>query len=158
MAQKTHQGALNANGLKFAVLVSRFNSSITERLLSGALDALERSGASKDDIEVIWVPGAWELPAAARALVGLRRFDALIALGCVIRGETPHFDYVAGEAARGLGEIASGAGGLPVAFGVLTTNTVEQAAERAGGKAGNKGYDAAVTAIEMANLLKALRA
>lgn len=148
---------MNADGLKFAVLVSRFNSSITERLLSGALDALERSGAKKDDIEVVWVPGAWELPVAARALVGLQRFDALIALGCVIRGETPHFDYVAGEAARGLGEIASSADGLPIAFGVLTTNTVEQASERAGGKAGNKGYDAAVTAIEMANLLKKLR-
>lgn len=150
------EGSLDARGLKFAIVVSRFNSFITDRLLDGALDALSRSGYNVDEIEIVKVPGAWELPVAAKALAGQRRHDAIIALGAVIRGETPHFDYVAGHAASGLAQVQSETG-VPVAFGVLTTNTVEQAIDRAGAKAGNKGFDAAMTAIEMANLLRRLR-
>lgn len=150
------EGSLDARGLKFAIVVSRFNSFITDRLLDGALDALSRSGYNVDELEIVKVPGAWELPVAAKALAGQRRHDAIIALGAVIRGETPHFDYVAGHAASGLAQVQSETG-VPVAFGVLTTNTVEQAIDRAGAKAGNKGFDAAMTAIEMANLLRRLR-
>ena len=150
------EGSLDSRGLKFAIVVSRFNSFITDRLLDGALDALSRSGYNVDEIEIVKVPGAWELPVAAKALAGQRRHDAIIALGAVIRGETPHFDYVAGHAASGLAQVQSETG-VPVAFGVLTTNTVEQAIDRAGAKAGNKGFDAAMTAIEMANLLRRLR-
>jgi 6,7-dimethyl-8-ribityllumazine synthase len=150
------EGNLDASGLKFAVVCSRFNSFITERLLAGALDALKRSGAAEESIEVIKVPGAWELPLAAKALAARKRSDAIIALGAVIRGETPHFDHVAGQAASGLALVQLETG-VPVAFGVLTTNTVEQAIDRAGGKSGNKGYDAAITAIEMADLLRRLR-
>jgi 6,7-dimethyl-8-ribityllumazine synthase len=147
---------VNARGLKFAVLCARFNSSVTDRLLDGALDALKRLGAVEADIEIVRVPGAWELPIAAKAVVLGKKCDAIIALGAVIRGDTPHFDYVAGETARGLMAVQLEMG-IPVAFGVLTTNTVEQAADRAGGKDGNKGYDAAITAIEMANLIRRLR-
>ncbi len=150
------EGNLDARGLKFAVICARFNNFITDRLLSGALDALKRSGAKKDDIEIVKVPGAWELPLAAKAIAGEKRHDAIIALGAVIRGETPHFDHVAGQAAAGLAAVGIETG-LPIAFGVLTTNTVEQAIDRAGGKSGNKGYDAAMTAIEMADLLRRLR-
>ena len=150
------EGSLDARGLKFAIVVSRFNGFITDRLLDGALDALSRSGYNVDELEIVKVPGAWELPVAAKALAGQRRHDAIIALGAVIRGETPHFDYVAGHAASGLAQVQSETG-VPVAFGVLTTNTVEQAIDRAGAKAGNKGFDAAMTAIEMANLLRRLR-
>lgn len=150
------EGSLDSRGLKFAIVVSRFNSFITDRLLDGALDALSRSGYNVDELEIIKVPGAWELPVAAKALAGQRRHDAIIALGAVIRGETPHFDYVAGHAASGLAQVQSETG-VPVAFGVLTTNTVEQAIDRAGAKAGNKGFDAAMTAIEIANLLRRLR-
>lgn len=156
MEYKTYEGHLDASGLKFAIVVARFNSFITERLLAGALDALQRSGASAENIEVVRVPGSWEMPVAARALVETRRFDGIICLGCVIRGETAHFDYVAGEAAKGLGHVASQTG-VPVAFGVLTTNTVEQAIDRAGAKSGNKGFDAAMTAVEMANLMRKLK-
>jgi 6,7-dimethyl-8-ribityllumazine synthase len=150
------EGNLDASGLKFAVICSRFNSFIADRLLAGALDALKRSGAKKGDIEVVKVPGAWELPLVAKTLAAAKRHDAIIALGAVIRGETPHFDHIAAQAANGLAAVGLETG-VPVAFGVLTTNTVEQAIDRAGGKSGNKGYDAAITAIEMADLLRRLR-
>jgi 6,7-dimethyl-8-ribityllumazine synthase len=153
---KPTQENVDARGLKFAVLCARFNSSVTDPLLAGAVDALQRSGASQEDIEIIQVPGSWELPAAAKAIAASRPPDAVIALGAVIRGDTPHFDFVAGEAASGLMAVQLETG-IPVAFGVLTTNTMEQAQDRAGGKDGNKGYDAAMTAIEMANLIRRLR-
>jgi 6,7-dimethyl-8-ribityllumazine synthase len=155
MSQVT-EGNLDASGLKFAIVVARFNSFITDRLLAGALDALKRSGAQADDIEIVKVPGSWELPLTAKTLAAKKQHAAIIALGAVIRGETPHFDYVANQAASGLAAVALETG-VPVAFGVLTTNTVEQAIDRAGGKSGNKGYDAAITAIEMADLLRRLR-
>ena len=157
---KVFEGQLSATGLRFAIIVSRFNSFVTDPLLAGALDALERQGADlKEQVDVVHVPGAWELPIAARAMAEhrIRKPDAIICLGAVIKGDTPHFDYVAGEAARGIAA-ASADTGVPIAFGVLTTNTAEQATERAGGKSGNKGFDAAMTAIEMANLLRKLRA
>jgi 6,7-dimethyl-8-ribityllumazine synthase len=151
------EGGLDAKDLRFAVIVSRFNSFITDRLLDGALAALRKHGAADAAVDVISVPGAWEMPVVAGELVRQKKHDALICLGCVLRGETPHFDYVAGEAAKGLANAGNNAG-VPVAFGVLTTNTLEQAVDRAGAKHGNKGYDAALTAIEMANLLRRLRA
>ena len=150
------EGQLSAAGLRFAIIVGRFNSFITERLLAGALDALTRSGADTELIHIVKVPGSWEIPLVANELARQNRYDALICLGAVIRGETPHFDYVAGEAAKGIGQISM-ATGVPIAFGVLTTNTLEQAIDRAGAKGGNKGFDAAMTAIEMANLLRTLR-
>lgn len=150
------EGNLNATGLKFAIVVARFNSFITERLLAGALDVLTRSGCNPGDIEIVKVPGSWELPIIVKTLAGQHRHDAIIALGAVIRGDTPHFDYIASQAAAGLSQIPLDTG-VPVAFGVLTTNTVEQATDRAGAKSGNKGADAAQTAIEMANLLRRLR-
>ena len=156
MAHKIIEGTFDARGLKFAVVVSRFNSFITDRLLAGALDALTRSGAAEADIEIVKVPGSWELPVTASELARSKRYDAVIALGAVIRGETPHFDYVAGEAVKGLGQVALQTG-VPVAFGVLTTNTLEQAIDRAGAKSGNKGFDAAMSAIEMAHLMRRLR-
>ena len=156
MHPKTIEGGLNAAGLRFAIVVSRFNSLITDRLLDGALDTLARSGARAADIEIVRVPGAYEMPVVVREIARQNRHDGILALGCVIRGDTSHFDYVAGEAAK-VGAAALDSG-IPVAFGVLTTNTLEQALDRAGGKAGNKGADAASTAIEMANLLKKLRA
>ena len=154
---KTIEGGLSAQGLKFAIVIGRFNSFITERLLAGALDALERCGADTTALEIVKVPGAWELPVVIKELARQKRHDAIIALSAVIRGDTPHFDYVAGEAAKGLGHIAADSG-VPVAFGILTTNTLEQAIDRAGAKGGNKGFDAAMTAIEMANLMRQLRA
>jgi 6,7-dimethyl-8-ribityllumazine synthase len=150
------EGDLSAKGLRFAIIVGRFNSFITERLLAGALDALTRSGCPAENVEIVRVPGSWEMPVAARELARAKRHDAIIALGAVIRGDTPHFDYVAGEAARGLARVATETG-IPMGFGVLTTNTVEQAVDRAGAKSGNKGFDAAMSAIEMANLLRRLR-
>src|SRR5438552_14502821 len=153
---QTIEGNLDAKGMKFAIVVSRFNSFVTDKLLDGALGALRRTGASEDDIEVVRVPGSWELPLIVKTLAEQKRHDAIIALGAVIRGDTPHFDYVAGHAASGLAQVQSETG-MPVALGVLTTNTVEQAIDRAGAKAGNKGFDAAMTAIEMANLLRTLR-
>ncbi|MDQ6699561.1 MAG: 6,7-dimethyl-8-ribityllumazine synthase [Acidobacteriota bacterium] len=156
MPPKVIEGHLAAAGLKLAIVVSRFNSFITDRLLAGALDALQRSGGSESDIEIVRVPGSWEMPVAARALAVTKRHEGIICLGAVIRGDTPHFDYVAGETARGLAQVASETG-VPVAFGVLTCNTVEQAIDRAGLKSGNKGFDAAMTAIEMANLLRQLQ-
>ncbi len=152
----TTEGNLDARGLKLAIVVARFNSFITERLLEGAIDAFVRTGGSREDMQLIRVPGAWEMPVVAAELSRQKRHDAIVCLGAVIRGETPHFDYVAGNAATGLARIAAESG-VPIAFGVLTTNTVEQAVDRAGAKSGNKGFDAVMTAIEMANLLKALR-
>jgi 6,7-dimethyl-8-ribityllumazine synthase len=149
------EGNLDASGFKFAIVVARFNSFITDRLLAGALDALKRSGVPADSIEIVKVPGSWELPLTAKTLAVTNRYAAIIALGAVIRGETPHFDHVANQASRGLAAVALESR-IPVAFGVLTTNTVEQAIDRAGGKSGNKGYDAAITAIEMADLLRRL--
>ena len=153
---KPTDAPLNAAGFKFVVVWARFNSAITERLLEGTLDALKRCGAAEQDIEIVSVPGAWELPIAAKAVAAANKPDAIVALGAVIRGDTPHFDYVAGQAASGLMDVQLDTG-IPVAFGVLTTNTFEQASDRAGGKDGNKGYDAAITAIEMANLIRRLR-
>jgi 6,7-dimethyl-8-ribityllumazine synthase len=153
---KVFEGHLSAAGLRFAIVVSRFNSFITERLLGGAMDALQRHGAADDLIDLVRVPGSWEVPLAAGELARQHRYDAVICLACVIRGETPHFDFIAAEAAKGVAHAAAETG-VPVAFGVLTTNTLEQAIDRAGAKSGNKGFDAAMTAIEMANLLRALR-
>ena len=150
------EGQLSAAGLRFAIIVSRFNSFITERLLGGATDALARTGADLDTVDIVRVPGSWEVPFVAAELAREKRYDAIICLSAVIRGETPHFDYVAAEAAKGIAQAASQTG-VPVAFGVLTTNTLEQAIDRAGAKGGNKGFDAAMTAIEMANLLRTLR-
>ena len=133
-------------------MASRFNEPITTKLLAGALDALKRHGAAPDEVDVVWVPGAWELPMAARRLLATDRYDALVAVGAVVRGETPHFDYVAGEAARGLAQ-ASADYDRPIGFGLLTCDTMEQAEERAGGGHGNKGWDAALAALEMADLL-----
>ncbi len=150
------EGQLSAAGLRFAVIVSRFNSFITERLLAGALDALNRTGADAAQTDIVKVPGSWEIPLVAAELARQKRHDALICLSAVIRGETPHFDYVAAEAAKGIAHAAASTG-VPVAFGVLTTNTLEQAIDRAGAKGGNKGFDAAMTAVEMANLMRTLR-
>jgi len=150
------EGNLNAAGLRLAIVVARFNSFITDRLLEGALDAIRRSGGDAGSAEIIKVPGSWEMPLVTAELAGQKRHDAIICLGAVIRGETPHFDYVAGNAASGLANLALQSR-IPIAFGILTTNTVEQAIDRAGAKAGNKGFDAAMTAIELANLLKTLR-
>lgn len=147
---------LSAKGLTFAIVVSRFNEAITERLLGGAVSTLETRGLDSE-LEVWRVPGAWEIPLVAAELTKGGGFDAIICLGAVIRGDTPHFDYVAGECARGLQSVQNQTG-VPMVFGVLTTDTVEQAEERAGGRHGNKGADAALTAIEMARLLRAVRA
>ncbi len=150
------EGKLDAAGLKFGIIVSRFNSFISERLLDGAVDALVRHGAADKNIDVVRVPGSFEIPLAAQRLAEGKKYDAVICLGAVIRGATPHFDYVAAEVAKGVAH-ASMASGVPIAFGVLTTDTIEQAVERAGTKAGNKGFDAAMTAIETANLFRELK-
>ena len=155
MAIKTNEGNLIAEGLKFGVVVGRFNEFISSKLLSGAIDGLIRHGAAEANIEVSWVPGAFEISLAAQKMANSKKFDAVICLGAVIRGSTPHFDYVANEVSKGIAKVSLDLG-LPVIFGVLTTDTIEQAIERAGTKAGNKGYDAAVTAIEMVNLMKVL--
>jgi 6,7-dimethyl-8-ribityllumazine synthase len=144
-------GTPSGAGRRIAVVVSRFNESVTQKLVDGAIDALTRHGTAFDDIDIVWVPGAWELPPAARLLLSSERYDALVALGAVIRGETPHFDYVAGEAARGLAQ-ASADFDVPVGFGLLTCDTMEQAEARSGGAHGNKGWDAALAALEMADL------
>ena len=148
-----HTGSFDGKGRRIGIVVARFNDFITRPLLAGARDCLLRHGVADDHIEAAWVPGAWEIPETLIALARTGRFDALIALGCVIRGATPHFDYVAGHAASGTAAVAA-AHDLPVIFGVLTTDTIEQAIERAGTKAGNKGADAALTALELANLLR----
>lgn len=150
---KTIEGNLIAQGLKFAVINGRFNSLITKQLSEGALDGLRRHGVEESDIEMIWVPGAFEIPLIAQKLAESKKYDGVICLGAVIRGSTPHFDYVCAEVSKGVAS-AGMKTGVPIIFGVLTTDTIEQAVERAGTKAGNKGYDAALTAIEMANLLK----
>ena len=150
-------GTPSGQGRRLAVLASRFNHEITERLVDGALDALVRHGVSSADVDVVWVPGAWELPSAARRLLTSDRYDALVAVGAVIRGETPHFDYIAGEAARGL-SAASAEFDVPIGFGVLTCDTGAQADARAGGAHGNKGWDAALAALEMADLFDRLDA
>ncbi len=153
---RTIEGTLVAPaGAKFAIVASRFNAFIVDHLVSGAVDALVRHGVARENITIAKVPGAWEIPFAAARLASSKKVDAVIALGAVIRGATPHFDYVAGEAAKGVAQ-ASMSSGVPIAFGVLTTDTIEQAVERAGTKAGNKGWDAATTAIEMVALGRAL--
>jgi 6,7-dimethyl-8-ribityllumazine synthase len=144
-----------ATGLKFHIVVGRFNEMISKQLLEGAIDGIVRHGGKESDITVTWVPGAYEIPLVAQTVAAKKQVDAVITLGAVIRGATPHFEYVSGQAARGVGD-ASIKTGIPVIFGVLTVNTIEQAIERAGTKAGNNGYSAAVTAIEMANLMKQL--
>jgi 6,7-dimethyl-8-ribityllumazine synthase len=149
------EGGLSGKGRRFAIVASRFNESLTERLLDGALDALRWAGVRDDDVTIAWVPGAFEIPAAARRLAESRRFDGIIGLGAVIRGETPHFEYVAHECAAGIARIGLETG-VPVSFGVLTTDSIEQAMDRAGGKSGNKGAEAAHCALEMANVLGAL--
>ncbi|KAF0184519.1 MAG: 6 7-dimethyl-8-ribityllumazine synthase [Nitrospirae bacterium] len=152
---KIIEGDLQAKGLKFGIVVSRFNDFITAKLLDGALDALIRHGASEDDIELVRVPGAFEIPLVAKKLAMKGTFNAVICLGTVIRGATPHFDFVAGEVSKGIA-VASLESGVPIAFGVVTTDTIEQAVERAGSKSGNKGWDAAITAIEMAQVINRL--
>jgi 6,7-dimethyl-8-ribityllumazine synthase len=145
-------GNPSGSGRRVAVVASRFNETVTRALVDGALDALVRHGAAFDDVDVIWVPGAWELPLAVRRAMSSERYDAVVALGAVIRGDTPHFDYVAGEASRGLAD-ASRDSDVPLGFGLLTCDTLEQALERCGGVHGNKGWDAALAALEMTDLL-----
>ncbi len=152
---KIIEGKIDASGLKVAIIVSRFNEFITSKLLGGAVDCLRRNNAGEEDITVVWVPGAFEIPVAARRLVEAKKYDAVICLGAVIRGSTPHFDYVAAEVSKGVAQVGLAAS-IPVIFGVLTTDTIEQAIERAGTKAGNKGFDAAMSAIEMCNLFRQL--
>ncbi|RLC22425.1 MAG: 6,7-dimethyl-8-ribityllumazine synthase [Deltaproteobacteria bacterium] len=152
---KVIEGKLLAEGFRFAVIVSRFNDFITSRLVDGAMDALKRHGAVDENVSVVKVPGAFETPVAARKLVESGQFDAVICLGAVIRGATPHFDYVAAEVSKGIAVVALESR-VPVTFGVLTTDNLEQAIERAGSKSGNKGYEAAMAAIEMVNLFKEL--
>lgn len=150
---KFFEGNLIGTGLKMGVVVGRFNEFIGSKLLSGALDAFKRHGLEEDDVEVAWVPGAFEIPLVAQKMAQSGRYDAVITIGAVIRGSTPHFDFVCNEAAKGVSKVALETG-VPTIFGVLTVDTIEQAIERAGTKAGNKGWEAAVTAIEMANLTK----
>jgi len=150
---KFHEAKLIAEGKKFALVVSRFNDFITEKLLSGALDALVRSGAADEDLEVIKVPGAFEIPLVAKKMANTKRFDAVVCLGAVIRGSTPHFDYISAEVSKGVAMVGMESE-IPVIFGVITTDTIEPAIERAGTKAGNKGWSAAIDAVEMANLFE----
>lgn len=152
---KIIEGKLDARGLRFGIVVSRFNSFISDRLVEGALDALVRHGAEADSAQIVRVPGAFEIPMTAKKMVEAARYDAIICLGAVIRGATPHFDYVSAEVSKGIAAVSLDSG-VPVTFGVLTTDNLEQAIERAGSKAGNKGFDAAVSAIEMVNLFKVL--
>jgi 6,7-dimethyl-8-ribityllumazine synthase len=153
---KELQGVLNAKGQKFCILVSRFNDFITGKLLDGAMDALTRSGAKDEDITVVRVPGAFEIPVVAKKAAEGGRYDAIICLGAVIRGATPHFDYVSAEVSKGVASVGMDSG-MPVIFGVLTTDSIEQAIERAGTKSGNKGFEAGMAAIEMVNLFKAMK-
>ena len=152
---KTLEGDFNARGLRFGIVASRFNDFIVDRLLDAAVGTLLKHGVAAGDIEVVRVPGAFETPLAIKKMATSRRYNALIALGCVIRGATPHFDYVAGEATRGIGKV-SASEEIPIGFGILTVDTIEQAIERAGTKAGNKGADAALAAIQMATVLRQL--
>jgi 6,7-dimethyl-8-ribityllumazine synthase len=150
---KIYEGHLLGQGLKFGLVVGRFNEFITNKLYTGAIDALKRHGVEEADLEVAWVPGAFEIPLAAGRMVKMKKFDAVICLGAVIRGSTPHFDYVASEVTKGIAKVGLDSG-VPTIFGVITADSIEQAIERAGTKAGNKGWDAAVTGIEMANLFR----
>ena len=152
---RVHEGKLEAGNRRFAIVVARFNSLITGKLLDGALDCLRRHGCPEDNVEIAWVPGSFELPLMARRLAGTGRFDVVICLGAVIRSETPHFDFVAAEAARGIARVALDSG-TPVTFGVITADDVEQAVNRAGVRSGNRGWDAALNAIEMADLMAGL--
>ena len=152
---KLFEGVLLGKGLKFGVVVSRFNEFITKKLLDGARDALLRHGVSEDDIDIAWVPGSFEIPLVAKTLAQTKRYDAIICLGAVVRGATPHFEYIAAEVTKGIAQVGLETG-LPVNYGVITTDTLEQAIERAGTKAGNKGFDAAVDTIEMVNLLRSI--
>lgn len=149
---KTIEGKLVADGGKYGIIVGRFNEFIGGKLLDGAIDGLKRHGVSEDQIDIVWVPGAYEIPLISKKMALTSNYDAVICLGAVIRGATPHFDYVSGEVAKGIAQVSLETS-IPVIFGVLTTDTIEQAIERAGTKAGNKGFDAALTAIEMTNLL-----
>ncbi len=151
----TYEGSLIGSGLKVGIVISRFNELLSSRLLSGAQDALNRHGIESDDVDVAWVPGAFEIPLVAKRLADTGRYDVVLALGVIIRGGTPHFDYVASEVSKGVAK-ASLDTGVPVMFGVITADTIEQAVERAGTKAGNKGWDAALAGIEMANLLRSV--
>ncbi|MGM0472099.1 MAG: 6,7-dimethyl-8-ribityllumazine synthase [Bacillota bacterium] len=151
------EGKLVGEGLKFGIVIGRFNEFISNKLLSGAMDALKRHNVAEDDVEVAWVPGAFEIPLIAKKMARSGKYDAVICLGAVIRGETPHFDYVCNEVSKGIGKVGLQEE-LPIMFGVITTDTIEQAIERAGTKAGNKGWDAAVSALEMANLITEIEA
>jgi 6,7-dimethyl-8-ribityllumazine synthase len=153
---KTVKGGISTRGLKFGIIVSQFNENVTERLHDGALECLKAHGVTESHVESFSCPGSFELPQVANHLAQSGKYDALICLGCVIRGETPHFEYIAAEAARGIGQVAY-ATGVPISFGVLTTDTPKQALDRAGGRVGNKGWDAALSAIEMANLVAGIR-
>ncbi|MCK4662649.1 MAG: 6,7-dimethyl-8-ribityllumazine synthase [Bacteroidales bacterium] len=150
---KIFEGKLDANEMKFGIIVGRFNEFISSKLLSGALDALKRHGTDENNIEIAWAPGSFEIPVIAKKMAKSAKYDAIICLGAVIKGATPHFDYVANEASKGIALVALKTE-IPIIYGILTTDTVEQAIERAGTKAGNKGFDAAVSAIEMVNLFK----
>ena len=150
---KTVEGKLDATGLKTAVIASRFNDFITNKLIEGAIDCLVRHGSSKDDITVVRVPGSFEIPTATARAAGSGKYDAVVCLGALIRGQTPHFDYIAAEVTKGIAQVSLDTG-IPVSFGVITADTLEQAVDRAGAKAGNKGFEAALSAIEMADLLK----
>lgn len=156
MAVRNLEGHLVGDGLKFGIVIARFNEFITSKLLGGAIDALTRHGSDEPNVDVAWVPGAFEIPLVAKHMAESGRYDAVITLGAVIRGSTPHFDYVASEVSKGVANVAL-TSGTPTIFGVLTTDTIEQAIERAGTKAGNKGWEAAVTAIEMVNLMKVVK-
>lgn len=153
MEIKTFEGHLVLQNQKFGIIVGRFNEFISSKLLGGAIDAIKRHGGSEKNIEIAYVPGAFEIPLVAQKMASTKKYDAIISLGAVIRGSTPHFDYVANEVSKGIAKVSLDSG-IPVIFGVLTTDSIEQAIERAGTKAGNKGYDAAMSAIEMVNLLK----
>lgn len=155
MQPKIHQGKLKAEGFRFAIVVSRWNDFLTSKLVEGSLDALERLGADEKSIEIFKVPGSFELPLIAKKVCESKKFDAVICLGVVIRGQTPHFDYVAGEAAKGIGQVGMQFG-LPVMFGVITADTLEQAIDRSGVKVGNKGFEAAMSAVELVNLYSEL--
>ena len=155
MAKKIIEGTLNAKGLRFAIVVSRFNDFINTKLLDGCLDALSRHGADDGKISIVRVPGSFEIPLMAKKLADSGNFDAIICLGAVIRGATPHFEYISAEVTKGIAKVTLDSG-IPVSFGILTTDNIEQAIERAGTKSGNKGWDAALAAVEMVNLLKAI--
>jgi 6,7-dimethyl-8-ribityllumazine synthase len=152
---KVHEGQLDAKGKRFAIVVSRFNDLVTTRLLGGTLDCLKRHGAADENIEVAWVPGAFELPIVAQKLARTGRFDVVTCLGAIVRSDTPHFDYVAGESSKGIARVGLDTG-VPITFGVITADTVDQAVQRAGVKAGNRGWDAGMNAIEMASLMSSI--